>query len=164
MEYWGHHTQLREFWGHLNSGVSVRSLTWVKRRTTSRGSMLRCHVVNVRGREPEPSAQGERKGTSLNSYSLAPKPLASSVYVRVPEAHCPHKRPISMTSIFPSRGGGLGGTGRHGNRSRTAGSSVCSPATGWGQSEPVSGVAGSASGGPTWAGWEHAWWALWDCR
>ena len=46
---------------------------------------------------------GERgKGTSLNSDSLAPKPLASSVYVRVPEARCPHKRSISVMSLFPS--------------------------------------------------------------
>ena len=41
------------------------------------------------------------KGTSLNSDSLAPKPLASSVYVRVPEARCPHKRSMSVTSLFP---------------------------------------------------------------
>src|SRR5208337_1328041 len=42
------------------------------------------------------------KGTSLNSASLAPKPLASSVYVHVPEARCPHKWSISVTSLFPS--------------------------------------------------------------
>ena len=42
------------------------------------------------------------KGTSLNSDSLAPKPLASSVYVRVPEARCPNKRSISVMSLFPS--------------------------------------------------------------
>jgi len=41
------------------------------------------------------------KGTSLSSDSLAPKPVASSVYVRVPEAPCPHKRSISMTSFSP---------------------------------------------------------------
>jgi len=41
------------------------------------------------------------KGTSLNSASLAPKPVASSVYVRVPEAPCPHKRSILVTSLFP---------------------------------------------------------------
>ena len=40
------------------------------------------------------------KGTSLNSDSLTPKPLASSVYVRVPEAPCPHKRSISVMSLF----------------------------------------------------------------
>ncbi len=42
------------------------------------------------------------KGMSLNSDSLAPKPLASSVYVRVPEARFPHQRSISVTSLFPS--------------------------------------------------------------
>jgi hypothetical protein len=42
------------------------------------------------------------KGTSLNSDSLAPKPLASSVYVRVSEARCPHKQSISVMSLFPS--------------------------------------------------------------
>ena len=44
----------------------------------------------------------ETKGTSLNSDSLAPKPLASSVYVHVPEAPSPHKRSISIASHFPS--------------------------------------------------------------
>ena len=44
------------------------------------------------------------KGTSLNSDSLAPKPLASSVYVLDPEAHCPHKRSVSVMSLFPSPG------------------------------------------------------------
>ena len=42
------------------------------------------------------------KGTSLNSDSLAPKPLASSFYVRVPEAPSPHERSISVTFLFPS--------------------------------------------------------------
>src|SRR5208337_767970 len=42
------------------------------------------------------------KGTSLNSASLAPKPLASSVYVHVPEARCPHKWSISVMCPFPS--------------------------------------------------------------
>ena len=45
---------------------------------------------------------GREKGTSLNSDSLTPKPLASSVYVRVPEARRPHKRSISVMSLFPS--------------------------------------------------------------
>ena len=44
----------------------------------------------------------ERKGTSLNSDSLAPKPLASSVFVRVAEARCPHKRSMSVMFLFPS--------------------------------------------------------------
>src|SRR5271157_447520 len=45
------------------------------------------------------------KGTSLNSTSLTPKPkpLASSVYVHVPEAPSPHKRSIAVTSLFPFR-------------------------------------------------------------
>ena len=43
------------------------------------------------------------KGSSLNSASLTLKPLASSVYVHVPEARCPHKRSISVMSLFPSR-------------------------------------------------------------
>ena len=40
------------------------------------------------------------KGTSLNSTCLTPKPLASSVYVHVPEAPSPHERSISVMSIF----------------------------------------------------------------
>ena len=48
------------------------------------------------------SAPGRGKGTSLSSDSLAPKPVASSVYVRVHEARCPHKWSISVTSLFPS--------------------------------------------------------------
>ena len=47
--------------------------------------------------------RGGEKGTLLNSDSLTPKPLASSVYVRVPEARSPHKRSILVTSVFPSR-------------------------------------------------------------
>ena len=42
------------------------------------------------------------KGTPLNSTCLAPKPLASSVYVHVPQAHSPHERSISVMSLFPS--------------------------------------------------------------
>ena len=41
------------------------------------------------------------KRTSPNSTSLTPKPLASSVYVHVPEAPSPHKRSISVTSFLP---------------------------------------------------------------
>ena len=52
-------------------------------------------------RLPEHSA-GRGKGISLNSDSLAPKSLASSGYVRVPEARCPHTRSIAVTSLFPS--------------------------------------------------------------
>ncbi len=37
------------------------------------------------------SQQGREQGTLLNSDSLARKPLASSGYVRVPEARCAHK-------------------------------------------------------------------------
>ena len=40
----------------------------------------------------------ERKGTSLNSTSLTSKPLASSVYVHVPE-----ERSIAVMSLFPFR-------------------------------------------------------------
>ena len=53
----------------------------------------------------EVAANGDRergKGSSLNSASLTTKPLASSVYVHVPEAPSPHERPISVTSLFPS--------------------------------------------------------------
>src|SRR5271157_6369201 len=46
---------------------------------------------------------GREKGTSLNSTCLTPKPLASSVYVHVPEAPSPHERSISVMSLFPSR-------------------------------------------------------------
>ena len=48
---------------------------------------------------------GSVKGTSLNSASLTPKPLASSVYVHVPEAPSPLKRSISVMSFFLSRCG-----------------------------------------------------------
>ena len=41
------------------------------------------------GRGEGKKGTGGGKGTSLNSDSLTPKLLASSVYVRVPEAHCP---------------------------------------------------------------------------
>ncbi len=44
------------------------------------------------------------KGSSLNSASLTPKPLASSVYVHVPEAPSPFKRSMSVTSLLPSPG------------------------------------------------------------
>src|SRR5271157_6180388 len=42
------------------------------------------------------------KGSSLNSAFLAPKPPASSVYVRVLEAHFPFKRSIFVMSLVPS--------------------------------------------------------------
>jgi hypothetical protein len=42
------------------------------------------------------------KRSSLNSDFLASKPLASSLYLPVSEAPCPHKRSISVTSLFPS--------------------------------------------------------------
>src|SRR5208337_1451270 len=45
---------------------------------------------------------GRGKGSLLNSDSLTPKPLASSVYVHVLEAHSPLKRSISVMSLFPS--------------------------------------------------------------
>ena len=38
----------------------------------------------------------------LNSTCLTLKPLASSVYVHVPEAPSPHERSITVTSLFPS--------------------------------------------------------------
>jgi len=46
-----------------------------------------------RTRRPEGVREGpgRGKGTSLNRASLAPKLVASSVYVRVPEAPCPHR-------------------------------------------------------------------------
>src|SRR5271166_5397205 len=46
---------------------------------------------------------GRGKGTSLTSTCLTPKPLASSIYVHVPEAPSPHERSMSVTSLFPSR-------------------------------------------------------------
>jgi hypothetical protein len=45
---------------------------------------------------------GRGRGTSLNSTCLTPKPLASSVYVHVPEAPSPRKLAISVMSLFPS--------------------------------------------------------------
>jgi len=50
---------------------------------------------------PVRSDSGRGKGTSLNSASIAPKPVASSAYVRGTEAPCPHKRSILVTSLFP---------------------------------------------------------------
>ena len=47
------------------------------------------------------SSLGRGKGTSLNSTCLTPKPLASSVYVHVPEALSLRKRAISVMSLFP---------------------------------------------------------------
>ncbi len=60
----------------------------------SDGFVLR--VVNDR------LARGKGKGTSLNSTSLTPKPLVSSVYVPVSEAIFPCEQSISVTSHFPS--------------------------------------------------------------
>jgi len=45
---------------------------------------------------------GRGKGTSLNSTCLTPKPLASCVYVHVPEAPFPRTLAISVMSRFPS--------------------------------------------------------------
>jgi len=45
---------------------------------------------------------GMAKGMSLNSALLTPKPLASSIYVRAPEAPSPRQRAISVASLFPS--------------------------------------------------------------
>ena len=45
---------------------------------------------------------GRGKGTPLNSTCLTPKPLASSIYVHVPEAPSPRKQAISVISLFPS--------------------------------------------------------------
>ena len=42
---------------------------------------------------------GRERGSSLYSTLLTPKPPASSVYVRVPEARCPHTRSIPVTSL-----------------------------------------------------------------
>jgi hypothetical protein len=42
---------------------------------------------------------GRERGSSLYSALLTPKPPASSVYVRVPEARCPHTRSIPVTSL-----------------------------------------------------------------
>ena len=50
------------------------------------------------------SIQRRGKGTSLNSTCLTPKPLASSIYVHVPEAPSSHERSMSVTSLFPSHG------------------------------------------------------------
>ena len=56
------------------------------------------------------SGTGRGKRTSLNSTCLTPKPLASSVYVHVPEAPSPHERSISVTFLFPSLSTFPGGT------------------------------------------------------
>jgi len=45
---------------------------------------------------------GRGRETSLNSTCLTPKPLASSVYVHVPEAPSSRKLAISVMSLFPS--------------------------------------------------------------
>ncbi len=49
---------------------------------------------------------GRGKGTSLNSAFLTPEPLASSIYVHVPEAHSPRQRATSVASLFPFSEGG----------------------------------------------------------
>src|SRR5271166_4264275 len=46
-----------------------------------------------------PKTRGE---VHFSHRLLSPKPLAPSVYVRVPETRCPDKRSISVTSFFPS--------------------------------------------------------------
>jgi len=51
-------------------------------------------------RLPLGTGTGRRKGSSLNSAFLTPKPLASSVYVHVPEAPSPHELSMSVMSLF----------------------------------------------------------------
>ena len=78
-------------------------------------SRSREHIIPLRDRDatgPRPGTarpgEGKRvitgrgKGSSLNSASLTPKPLASSVYVHALEAPSPLKRSISVRSSFPS--------------------------------------------------------------
>ena len=74
---------------------------------TGRDCSLSTTSVDRRGPPSMPGGgkKGGEKGTSPNRASLAPKPVASSVYVRVPEAPCPHKRSISVMSLFPSSKG-----------------------------------------------------------
>src|SRR5271166_3613203 len=77
-------------------------------------SRSREHIIPFRDRDatgPSPGTarpgEGKRvitgrgKGSSLNSASLTPKPLASSVYVHALEAPSPLKRSISVRSSFP---------------------------------------------------------------
>jgi hypothetical protein len=88
-------------------------------KTTSVQELSLCSRARREGHEGAPQRPGLRtaagegkrgrgKGTSLNSASLAPKPVASSVYVRALEAPCPHRRSISVTSLFPSAGRDIG--------------------------------------------------------
>ncbi len=65
--------------------------------------MDRAKQLSVMGRRGESTEQEREKGTWLNSALLTPKPLASSVYVHVPEATSSLKQSISVTSLFPSR-------------------------------------------------------------
>jgi len=66
----------------------------------TRGSSRR---TNPSSTTPTTATGWEReKGSSLNSASLTAKPLASGVYVHVPEAASPHERSISVMSLFPS--------------------------------------------------------------
>src|SRR5208337_1790311 len=51
-----------------------------------------------------PIKSKRENGSLRNSDSLAPKPLASSLYVPVSEARCPHKWSILVTSLFASHG------------------------------------------------------------
>src|SRR5271157_1680916 len=78
-----------------------------RREESARSSrpFAECALTNRIKREPTAgggTSLGEWKRTSLNSTCLIPKPLASSVYVHVPEAPSPHERSISVMSLFPS--------------------------------------------------------------
>jgi len=61
-----------------------------------------CDTVLPRFHQAGKLNRGRGKGTSLNSTCLTPNPLASSVYMHVPEAPSPHELSISVMSLFPS--------------------------------------------------------------
>jgi len=64
------------------------------RRADGKGRVFALHTAQTRPMR--------EKGSSLNAASLTTKPLASGVYVHVPETHSPIKRSISVASLFPS--------------------------------------------------------------
>jgi hypothetical protein len=107
-----HDNAALEAWGRVPPQASEAPLAALSRaRLASEVGRYRLAETCLQSAIPADGDIGEEawrllgmgKGTSLNSASLAPKPLASSVYVRVPEAPCPHKRSISVASLFPSR-------------------------------------------------------------
>ncbi len=85
------------------SFIVTNRITLLQALHTISSELRACIQAGAFGHSPAtPGAHrtGRGKGSSLTSAFLTPKPPASSVYVHVPEARCPHKRSISVTSLF----------------------------------------------------------------